>query len=85
MICNFIKKETPTQVFSSEYHKIFEKSLFYGTPPVAASENGWKVSKGGYTRNDFYDILKNRMSSISSDSDFTFLMDKLLFRRNNGI
>ena len=40
MVCNFIKKETQTQVFSYEYHKMFEKSFFYGTPPVAASENG---------------------------------------------
>ena len=40
MPCNFIKKETPTQVLSCEYHKMFENSFFYGTPPVAASENG---------------------------------------------
>ena len=40
MVRNFIKKETPTQVFSCEYHKMFEKSSFYGTPPVAASQNG---------------------------------------------
>ena len=39
MACNFIKKETPTQVFSCEYHKMIENSFFYGTPPVAASEN----------------------------------------------
>ena len=40
MACNFIKKETPTQLFSCEYHKMFEKSFFYGTPPVVAFENG---------------------------------------------
>ena len=40
MACNFIKKEIPTQVFSCEYHKMLENSFFYGTPPVAASENG---------------------------------------------
>ena len=40
MPCNFIEKETPTQVLSCEYHKMFENSFFYGTPPVAASENG---------------------------------------------
>ena len=39
MTCNFIKEETLTQVFSCEYHKIFENSSFYGTPLVAASEN----------------------------------------------
>ena len=35
--CNFIKKETPTQVFSREYCEIFNNSLFYTTPPVVAS------------------------------------------------
>ena len=40
MAYNFIKKETPTQVFPREYHKMFEKSFFYRTPLVAASENG---------------------------------------------
>ena len=44
MTCNFIEKETPTQVLSCEYHKMFENSFFYGTPPVAASENGWRIS-----------------------------------------
>ena len=45
MASNFFKKETPTQVFSCEYHKMFEKSLFYETLLVAASENGWIISK----------------------------------------
>ena len=42
--CNFIKKETPAQVFSSKYHEMFEKSFLYGTPRVAASESGWEIS-----------------------------------------
>ena len=41
MACNFIKKKTPTQVFSCECLKMFDKT-FYGTPPVAASENGFE-------------------------------------------
>ena len=40
MGCNFIKKETPTLVFSCKYQKMFKKSFFYGTPLVDASENG---------------------------------------------
>ena len=44
-VCNIIKKETPTRVFSCEYHEMFEKIFFYRTPPVAASENGWRISK----------------------------------------
>ena len=35
--CNFIKKETQAQVFSCEFCEIFKNSLFYRTPPVAAS------------------------------------------------
>ena len=42
--CNFIKKETATQVFYSEYHKIYKKSFFYGTPPVTASEKSQRSS-----------------------------------------
>ena len=47
MACNFIfiKKETPTQLFFCEYHKMFEKNLFYETPLVAASKNGWRISE----------------------------------------
>ena len=32
----FFKKETPVQVFSCKYCKIFRNSFFYRTPPVAA-------------------------------------------------
>ena len=28
MACNFIKKQTPAQVFSCEYHKMFGMALF---------------------------------------------------------
>ena len=39
---------------------MFEKN-FYGTPPVAASENGFEdfltISKSGLTWNDFYDLI----------------------------
>ena len=35
----FNKKETPKQLFSSEYCEIFENSLFYRTPPVTAFSN----------------------------------------------
>ena len=54
MACNFIKKETLTLIFSCEYHKMFKKSFFYGTPPVAASENGsefLRFFKGSLTTN----------------------------------
>ena len=49
MACNFIKKETPTQGFSCEYHKMFDKRTPVvapsGTPMMATSENGWRISK----------------------------------------
>ena len=36
--CNFIKKETLTQVFSCEFCKISENTFSYRTPPMAASK-----------------------------------------------
>ena len=36
--CNFIKKETLTQVFSCEFCEIFRNTFFYRTPLVAASD-----------------------------------------------
>ena len=52
MVWNFIKKETPSQVLSCEYLKMFEKT-FCGTPPVATSKNGFEefltISKDGLT------------------------------------
>ena len=38
---NFAGLKAPTQVFSSEYGKIFKNSFLYGTPLLAASENGF--------------------------------------------
>ena len=35
--CNFIKKETLTQVFSCKFYEISKNNFFYRTPPVAAS------------------------------------------------
>ena len=36
-VCNFIKKETLAQVFSSEFCKIFKNTFCYRTPLVAVS------------------------------------------------
>ena len=35
--CNFMKKETLSQVFSYEFCEISKNTFFYRTPPVAAS------------------------------------------------
>ena len=35
--CNFIKKETLTQVFSCEFYEISKNTFFHTTRPVAAS------------------------------------------------
>ena len=42
MAFNFINKEAPSQVFSCEYHKMFDNSFFIAFL-VAASENGWNI------------------------------------------
>ena len=34
-ICNFIKKENPTQVFLCKYYEFFKDSFFCKTPPEA--------------------------------------------------
>ena len=39
--CNFIKKETLAQVFSSEFCEVSKNTFSYGRPPVAASEMKW--------------------------------------------
>ena len=38
MIFNFIKKETPTQVFSCEYYKSFKNTYFEEHLPANASK-----------------------------------------------
>ena len=44
--CNFIKKETVAQIFSSEFCEISKNTFSYRTPPVAASEiKGFRASK----------------------------------------
>ena len=40
-ICRFIKKETPTQVFSYEYCEIFKDSFFYIRPLVTVYQLVW--------------------------------------------
>ena len=40
-ICSFIKKETPTQVFSYEYCEIFKDSFFYIRPLVTVYQLVW--------------------------------------------
>ena len=37
--CNFIKKETMTQVFSCEFYKIYKNTFSYRIFPVAVSVN----------------------------------------------
>ena len=59
MACNFIKKRSQHRCFPVNVLKCLKKT-FYGTPPVAASENGFeellKISKGGFIWNDLYDL-----------------------------
>ena len=38
-VCNVIKKETLTQLFSCEFCEISKNTFSQRTPPVAASEN----------------------------------------------
>ena len=53
--CNFIKKETPTQVFSCECLKMFVKNFLWNNYGGCFWEWFWRISKGGLTWNDLYD------------------------------
>ena len=44
MACNFNKKIDPHTGVFLWISQMFENSFLYGTPPVAGSENGWKIS-----------------------------------------
>ena len=47
--CNFIKKETATQVFSCKFCKIFKNIFFFRTPPGAPFEASTVFHKGLHT------------------------------------
>ena len=57
MACNFIKKKTPTQVSSCEYHKIFDKSFFFveHLECLKMAKEFLRISKGRLTRNHLFD------------------------------
>ena len=46
--CNFIKKQTLTQVLSCEFCEISKSTFFYRTPPVVASDNSLFDSLNNY-------------------------------------
>ena len=49
--CNFIKKETLTQVFSCEFCEVFKNTFFHRTPPAASVYEMQHRSEMGYSRN----------------------------------
>ena len=48
--CNFMKKETPAQVFSCEFCEISKNTFSYRTPPLAASGLHFYESLRGKTQ-----------------------------------
>ena len=42
-VCNFLKKQTPTQVFLVDIGKFFNNSFFYRTSPVVVSDSPTRV------------------------------------------
>ena len=56
--CNFIKKETLTQVFSCEFLEITKNTFSYRTPPVAASASFSRVSDLIYRKSKTNCIFK---------------------------
>ena len=68
-ICNFVKKETLTLVFSCEFCEISKSTVFYRTPPVAASV--WLT----------FNFFKN---VICSARETNFLYSKIFLKGKNG-
>ena len=55
--CNFIKKETLTQVFSSEFWEISKNTFFYRTPPMAAPDEyffPWQFNSEKHLQQAFF-------------------------------
>ena len=55
LACNFIKKDTLTQVFSCEFYEFFQNTFFHRTPLVAASKKcyySFQIAKLANSNND---------------------------------
>ena len=46
--------------------KCLRKAFVNGTPPVAASENGCRISKGGLTQNDLFGSTNLNVLTVKS-------------------
>ena len=64
--CNFIKKETPSQVFSCEFCKISKSSCFYRAPLAPASEEIVTIHQNLAIGNLEPLLLKRTISSCDS-------------------
>ena len=74
--CNFIKKETLAQVFSSEFYEISKNTLFYRTSPMAAfaylMNHGWRKKNINHGWRETV--------TIKTLLDANFVAQKFLFR-----
>ena len=75
---NFIKKETPTKVFSSEFWETFMNIFSHTTPPVAAFESLEKISsvirQKGKSQNGGHKKAKHHKFSEKTNTCFAFLL-----------
>ena len=76
---NFIKEETPIQVFSCEYREIFQNSSFYRTSPVVASKPYYKERQ--VFSFEICKIFNNTIFLRSSSSQWPFLRFNSCFQR----
>ena len=67
--CNFLKKESPKQVFLCEVCEIFKNTLFYRILPVAASENHLCSSMLRKTEKRFCIPFQFKNTAKSSDKN----------------
>ena len=57
---NFIKKETPTQVFSCEFCEICKNTFLHRAPPVAAYKSKSNSGSNGFLQNTSLKLMKEK-------------------------
>ena len=87
--CNFIKKETLTQVFSCEFFEISNNNFSYRTVPVAASKYRrklWKEARRLHEEEDKIAYLNYRSIVVRSKSiEFVLLSAEESFFDNEHV
>ena len=83
MACNFIKKETPTQVFSCECLKMFEKNFLWNTSGGCFWEWFWRISKDGLTWTICMIYLISKCKLLNRGNFLHWNVDDMILKRSD--